>query len=255
MKKLYYLSTYLTVFITIAAQYSFFSINGPAQSTVTLPAQVSHGGVNETLLSVAAGRVRIYLPEDIRPGDTISGLVSAEPTGKTEAEREKNADVLIGYVVEIAGARQTTWEKAGKRLVSTIKFALSSGTSPTGLLKSQVGNTISNFNIPVSSIGITSPPTTSPGPDDFKLPTLGQQGRPLQIQGPFDGSFDNTTVRIGGQPVEQLAESPRSASFRSPENVTGVTEIEMKEGDVAKSAPIRILKLDLSAPKKNLLMV
>lgn len=251
MKKLYFLTIYFTLFITIAALY--YSNFAFAQTQATSPSKVSPGGVSETLLNVAAGRVRIYLPDDIRPGDTISGSVTAEPTGKTDAERAKNSAELRGYVVEIAGAQQNAWEQAGKKLQSTIRFALNAGATPTGALRSKAGNPISNFNIPVSSLGITNPSTSPPTPEDFKLPTIGQQGRPVQIQGPFDGNFDNTSVRVGGQPVEPLTESPRASTFTSPENVTGPTEIAMKEGDVAKSAPFRNLKLDLTAPKTNLL--
>lgn len=250
MKKLYFLSIYFTPFIAIAAV--FYSNIAFAQTPTT--AKVAQGGVRETVLNVAAGKVRIYLPDDIRPGDIISGFVTAETGGATGQEREKNSAELRGYVVEIAGSQQKPWQTVGKKLQSTIRFTLNAGAAPTGMLMSKTGKTaISNFNIPVSSVGITNPLTSSPTANDFHLPTIGQQGRPLEIQGPFDGNFDNTSVKIGGQPVEQLCESPRAASFRSPENVTGVSEIEMKEGDVAKSAPIRILKLDLTAPKTNLM--
>lgn len=253
MKKLYYLSICLTLSIAIVALLLFYSNQTSAENLPAFQTEGARNGIKEIVLNSAAGKVRISLPDDIRPGDTISGTVSAEPKGETKDEIYKNSAELMGTVVEIAGARQNTWEKVGEKLQSTIKFVLTAGTAPTGLLKSAAGTPISNFNVPVSSIGITTPQVSSPTPEDFKLPVLGQTGRPVQIHGPFDGNFDNTSVKVGNQPAQLLAESPRKAVFKSPENVTGQTEMAMKEGNVAATGRFRNVGVNLSAPKTNLM--
>ena len=104
------------------------------------------------------------------------------------------------------------------------------------------------------------------------LPTLGQQGRSVEIHGPFDGNAGNTTLRfvpVGGAtqdfekktetvtggygPLRPLAESPRKIVFESPTNFTGPAEIVLKEGDMEKKGNYRNLGVNLSAPKTNLM--
>lgn len=273
MKKLYFLSTYITLFITIAVLFN--ANNALAQNPVTLPASVSQSGVREIELNAGGGKVKISLPDDMRAGDTISGTVYAEAGGKTETEQAKNSAELRGYVVEIAGSQQSPWETIGKGLRAVIKFSLTEGKTPTGVLKSKAGATISNFTIPVSSIGITTPPTSPPTANDFKLPTIGQQGRPVTITGPFDGNFDNTRVSVGDQSTRLIAESPRKvvfssptkagdqstqllvdsmrmAMFPNPANVNGPTQITLNEGNIVKTGTFRNVGVNLTSPKTNL---
>lgn len=247
MKKLYYLSIYSTLFIITAAVF-FFPDNVSAQN----PAGVSQSGLREIELNAGGGKVKVTLPDDMRAGDTISGTVSAEPAGKTEAERAKNSAELSGYVVEIAGAQQSPWEKIGNKLRAFIKFALTEGKAPAGVLKSKTGQTIANFDVPISAVSITMPPTSPPTANDFQFPTLGQQGRPLTLTGPFDGNISNTTVNINGRDVPLLAESPRSVVVEIPADATGPTKIDLKEGNVEKTGSLRSLGVNLTAPKTNL---
>jgi len=50
-------------------------------------------------------------------GDTISGTVSAEPAGTTDEQRQVNANVLSGYVVELGGQRASAKPGAFKWVV------------------------------------------------------------------------------------------------------------------------------------------
>jgi surface antigen len=70
----------------------------------------SYGGVSLASFGTAYGTVKVTLPDDIAPGDTISGTVIAEPSGKTDAERRSNAGELSGYVVEIKTSRPASNE-------------------------------------------------------------------------------------------------------------------------------------------------
>lgn len=69
-------------------------------------AEVKSGhGLQTATFDTAQGKIRVYLPDDMAAGDTISGTVIAEPKGGTDEERRRNADTLNGYVVEIQGMR------------------------------------------------------------------------------------------------------------------------------------------------------
>ncbi len=95
------------------------------------------------------------------------------------------------------------------------------------------------------------PPSRQTHPDFLWWP-VGQQGRPKEIYGPFDGYFSNTLITIGGQEVKKLAESPRKLVFESPKNLSGLTEILLRERNVEAKGEYRNVGVRLSAPKTNL---
>jgi hypothetical protein len=72
------------------------------------------------------------------------------------------------------------------------------------------------------------------------------------ITGPFDGNSDNTIVKVGGQPVTPLAESPRRVVVESPTNVIGPVELSVKEGDKETKGTYRNVGVNLTAPKTSL---
>jgi hypothetical protein len=109
-------------------------------------------------------------------------------------------------------------------------------------------------------------------PSTFVVPPIGQQGRHLEIPGPFDGNTSNTTVRFGpvGSTVPDfekntenvsggfglirpLAESPRKIVVKSPSNVVGPIQVLVQEGEKKTVSTHRNLGVNLSAPKTNLM--
>jgi hypothetical protein len=201
----------------------------------------AENGLQKAAFTTPHGRIIVALPDDMAAGDTISGTVYAEPAGQTDTERANNLGQLNGYVLDVAGQRQSSWQ-GGKALVI---FTLTTGVACPLILRSGSGQTVGSHTLPVQ-------PTAS-APGGFQLPEISQQGRPLPITGPFDGKFDNTTCSIGSRPLEIIAESPRQAVFRSPADITGPTDIKLKEGNTETSGQIRNLGVKLTAPKTNLL--
>src|SRR5439155_1903878 len=58
-------------------------------------------GLKTTKFTSSRGTITVNKPDDMTAGDTLSGTVTEEPAGKTEAERAQNQDELKGYVVEM----------------------------------------------------------------------------------------------------------------------------------------------------------
>ncbi|HXD33156.1 MAG TPA: caspase domain-containing protein [Pyrinomonadaceae bacterium] len=85
----------------------------------------------------------------------------------------------------------------------------------------------------------------------YLLPTLGQQGRAVEIQGPFDGNYGNTSVKVGGNQVKILSESSEKLVFEAPGSA-GPSELMLKEGQVALQGAYRNVRVTLSVPKTNL---
>ena len=59
-------------------------------------------GIVVTEFQTPQGQITVYLPDDIAPGDTISGTVYVVPKG-TGAEHAANEKLLTGFVLSIDG--------------------------------------------------------------------------------------------------------------------------------------------------------
>jgi hypothetical protein len=158
------------------------------------------------------GHVYANFPSDLASGDRIAGTLAVVPSGKSEAERAANASTLGALSIEIAGA----------------KFPVDGGlfvcprVSPTGidiLLDIQ----------PIARLLVQPAVTALPGQPVFVLPAAGVVAGRARILGPFEGSLDRTSVRIGDAAAHLVAESPRSCIFDVPAGPAGLTRIELVE--------------------------
>jgi len=68
------------------------------------------GPLRVATFTLRAGTVRVYLPDDAAAGDTISGTVVAEPTGKSERARRANRAELEGLRFDLGSLRR--WRRA-----------------------------------------------------------------------------------------------------------------------------------------------
>ena len=245
----------------------------------------SRGGLQSVNFDTFDGRVVVNFPDDITAGDTFSGTVVANPKGNTDEDRAKNMDELRGYVVEIKPPDDSNGKgiKPPNVIVPVAAATESSGSTrarfrvvlpeiPPGdtnlkqrslevnLRRTTATTGPPDFAVPVGTIIISTQDKIAPtkgtptnSSDDFRLPTIGQQGRPVEIQGAFDGSFENTNVMVGGEEVSMLAESPRAEVFESPMDTIGQAEIVVREGKTETKGEYRNVGLRLSAPKTTLI--
>lgn len=204
-----------------------------------------------------AGVVRVYLPDDMRAGDTISGSAIAEPNGQTKEERARNLAALNRYqlMVESSDTKflySVDFDFPQHRGV-LIKMPDSSPGVTVNLKDTARGVEVASAIIPVSTTESKATRPQTPTPNDFNLPTIGQNGSSVEIKGPFDGNLRTTDIKVGGQPVTKLAESPRSCVFTSPDQNFGPADITLKENNVETKRPYRNIGVRLSAPKTSLL--
>lgn len=206
---------------------------------------VAPSGLREETFDTVEGTVRVLMPDDMRPGEIITGTVIAEPNGATAAEREANMDELTGLVMEIGEQkvevrdRKFNWTIPAAGLMTYLLF------KPDGTpLRARSGQ------IEIPKPGPDPDPVGGPG---FSIPTHGQTGKPMPISGNFDPNTP-TVITIGGQPAEILAESPRQAIVSLPRNLVGPQDVLVSEnGRRVAEGKMGLLQISLSAGKLNLL--
>jgi hypothetical protein len=201
-------------------------------------------GAVTVALETKKGQVKLTLPADIRAGDTISGTVN-EYDARGNVVRpnttNRNSDTLEGAVIDINGQQHQLRDHL---LTFAMPATIAGATLPV-ILRDRSGRELARSQIQVnkrmdgfapSQPGGERPnsqaPDNSPSTPlgDFHPPRIGQIGRDLTIPGKFDGNAETTSVSFGNQAAELLAEWPRGAFVRVPENTQpGSTMLTVKE--------------------------
>lgn len=227
------------------------------------------GGAIEVKIDTGRyGNVKVYLPDDMRAGETISGTLVTEPKGNTPEEVAKNKSELEKHSVGVGSETVPLTEEQFTVRTPTIielptapranilKLALLSPKTSEPVAPQQTPNFIidgANVDIP-----LYDPPKVNAG-SSLVFPLLTQQGRASVIHGAFDGDLADTgLIRPGFGPdsgglIKVLAESPRQLVFVAPEDITGPYSINVKEGNNSFTGNSRNIAVRLSAPKLNLL--
>ncbi len=204
------------------------------------------GGISTASFTTPEGKIQVHVSADAAPGDTISGVVLAEPAGKTPQEQQANLGTLTGLVVELEG-QQT--KVASKQYEWTVPAALRAGRAILTLRRPD-GRMVSQVPVPIDP----QPPLPRGSEQtDVALPSDLQIGRPVTIHGRFDGSLRGKTVAIGGMPAELLAASPRQVVFRPTQATFGEVPIRFTDNGQSTEGMTRAMGVRLTATSTQLL--
>jgi hypothetical protein len=199
-------------------------------------------GLDTVTFAVPQGQITVNLPADLAAGDTISGTVVAAPAGQTPDEQASNQTELNGYFLAVDQQRTAV----GKGVLNWAVAARLGGSLTPLVLRDQDGREVGRAVVPVR------PPVSQPGLD-FQLPRIGQAGKPIEIDGPFDGDFSTTSLQLSGQQARMLAESPRELVAASPPDMVGPVPIELQEGGARpQGGQLNLLRLTLTALRTTL---
>lgn len=231
-----------TTFITGLAIW-LWSTSVSAQSSAVLVGTVQEPGLNVTNIETAAGNIKVYLPQNIKAGDRISGTVSAVPNGNNEKELAKNQAYLQGCVVELED------QTATKSKLGILGFiAPTIGSTLFALLRDDKGKNLARFPVPIQKLQIPLDPSTG-----FEIPILGQNGTALPISGPTDGDLGNSVVQIGNNFYQPIAESPDGMVIRPANDaLVGIQPIQVRDGKHVTEGKIRVVSVQMQAPRLNL---
>jgi len=234
MKKDLFLPAVLSLFLLVPASITW-------AQTIT-----SQKGLTTAIFNLPQGMIKVYLPDDIRPGDRISGSLIAEPAGKNEKQALKNRAELNGYAVTICN---TVFSAANAGKPISFSVPLGSPTVCRIVLTSAAG---------IKTPGLTAPTIPenlpSPAPDACNIPSHALAGSPMRITGPFDGDAANTRCTLGSKPMEVLAESPRSCIVNYPPDAGGPNTVNINEsGKPPCSRNVSGVDMELKPGKLNLM--
>jgi hypothetical protein len=191
-------------------------------------------------MKTASGNVKIILPDDIRPGDTITGTVFA------------GQGVVEGEVISIKTVEGEV--VASKKIGPSSPSQAVTFTVPQGI--SSLILACNGKHIPAVQFTINANFSGMPAqPGSFAPPRLGQTGRDITIPGNFDGNAANTTVDVGGKALPVIAESPREAVVKIPADMpTGPSNLTVGDGPGnSRTTPFNVASIELKADKLNLI--
>lgn len=199
-----------------------FALHGGVQSSDKSSVNTENG-LSTITYNVRGGTVKVHLPADMAAGDTITGTVIAEPT-KTANETGPASDTLNGIVLDLGdGQKVQVCEPCSTLRNFVIPHVLEGSRGLSKISVSQPGAPKLTASVPL----LTNP--ASLVNTDPNFPPFVQAGRPVPITGAFDGNAANTQCTIGDQAATLLAESPRSAIFRTPANLSGPARVQLTD--------------------------
>ncbi len=185
----------------------------------------SQKGLTTAVFSTQYGNVKIHLPDDIRPGEIISGTVVAEPKGTNARQLEKNLAELKKNQINVVGNKVPVTDK----LQSFQCTVPSQGGLDIALSNINTGTKVDGINVPFDGFGKLVPPS-----EGCVTPTNNLVGEPVRIIGNFDGNITNTQCLVNSQPAQTLAESPRQCIAQYPQTAQGPSSIQVKENGQEK---------------------
>lgn len=187
-------------------------------------------GLTTIEFTTVQGTVKVYLPEDIRPGDRVTGTIATEPAGNTDKEKRRSRELLDKYRIGLESDTFLTQVSPGQ-FICTVK-------GPESILTfSGNGKAISRTKIPVQK--------TITQRTNFSIPDHILAASPLRVNGPFDGNAENTRCLLNGNALQILAESPRQCILQIPETSSGKASFSITESGRQASKQLSVVQLDI----------
>ena len=206
------------------------------------------GGVSTASFTTPQGKIQVHVSSDAAPGDTISGVVLAEPTGQTPQEQQANLGTLtglrrgVGRPADEGGDASIRMDRARRSSHGSRDTHAAQPRRAASSRKCQCRSIPSHH----SRAALVRPTST--------LPTDIQIGRPATIRGRLDGRLRGKTVDVGGgdgrspgllAPTDRLSRDARQPSAKC--RFASLTTARMTEG------MIRAMGVRLSATSTQLL--
>lgn len=180
------------------------------------------------------GLVRCNLPNEIRTGDTISGIIQIEGKGSSKRAKVRYEKKLNEYIVKVGACE--AYVRIGTYRLKVPKNA----TSLSITLHNKKGSNLASTSVDVIS------KSDSKAVAKFQASKCVESNKPIKVDGDFTGDYRLTNISANDQKALILTESPRCAVFQSPGNMIGEIKIKVKRGSNTYEAKINALSITSS---------
>jgi hypothetical protein len=214
MRKLNTFSAVLSLFLLVPA------------SIIWAQTISSQKGLTTAVFPTQHGNVKVYLPDDVRPGAVISGTVVAEPTGNNPRQIEKNLSELSKFSVNVDGIKVVV---AGQPISFKWLVPLDRQTTAPIELLNAAGVKAHELKYNIRTVMGADPVNYG-----CAIPSHALTDAPCRITGNFDGNAANTNCALNNQPMQVLAESPRQCIVQYPANGQGPGTMQVNENGEQK---------------------
>ena len=189
------------------------------------------------------GKYDLFLPDDIRAGESFSFSTKIIAEGNKPKEINKNLTALKTNTISLGShnfAPATTGLSINLNEQEIKNLVL--------LIKDPAGKTlyVSPIDLSVLIVPLNKSST-------FALPTHAITGNAFRVTGPFDGNAENTKCTVNNEEAIILAESPRQCIIEFPPDVKGPSAITISEGGKTITQNINGVDYTIAAGRMNLL--
>ena len=188
-------------------------------------------GVIAVTFSLEGNQARVYLPDDVAPGERFSGALEGQPN----------------YVVEFAGQQARMRDGAFHWTMPGVQPGVSPGEFLPLILRDFRGRELARTSFPIAAKRPASPA--------FRFPKVVQAGSPAPVLGPFDGDSRSTRFEIAGEAAQVLAESVRKIVVRAPEKILGPASYGLRKGDIEKHGSVRSVTVETKPAEDSTIAV
>lgn len=168
---------------------------------------------------LALGDVCLMLPEHLRRGERVSGLVLVDQAGGAWSDAPTADHLMADWILELG-------EWSGSLLDGVQGVPIPPGAERLSLrLRHPDGRLLAEGRLPVSE----GRPVSEA--DDWEAAPWYQASGLFRLTGPLDGRMGNTQVSVGGVALEPFVESERGFIGRNTELPPGRQELLVVEGE------------------------
>jgi hypothetical protein len=185
------------------------------------------------------GKVVVQLPDDMRPGETISGSVIAEPAPSKDPEKvQRHRAALDALQFAFAGVNFLARDQHFQAELPAVPQAVLTLAGENGFSGSTTVELLAE-----ERLGTIVTPL---------FPEYLRAGEFQRILGNFDGSHDNSQLMLGETELPILAESPGEVVTMIPREISGKHTLSLTEKGETFERELHVIRLDMKVNASTL---
>lgn len=192
-------------------------------------------GLSIAELNLPEGKLQVYLPAHVAPGDMISGTAFAFAGGDSALARNANLAALQAREL-------TVGDRTIKVSEALFHVQIPSDATTFDIVSRHEEGATARATVQVRPLG-----TTYTG---MVASPIIEEGYAIRVLGPFDGKRESTMVKLDGVEAGILAESPRECVVSAMGRGPGSHRVEVTEGSAHLDQRINIARLTVTPPEE-----